>query len=60
MLRALGEQTPSDEEVNQMVARFDMNNDNELDLEEWLELAATVFLGKSERELQSETFRVRG
>lgn len=36
-----------------------MNGDGELDLQEWLELAAIMFLGKGGRELINETFIVR-
>lgn len=38
--------------------RFDVNGDGELDLQEWLELAAIMFLGKGGRELTNETFNV--
>lgn len=35
-----------------------MDGDGTLDINEWLELAATMFLGKSERELLLETFKI--
>jgi hypothetical protein len=41
-----------------MVDRFDVNGDGELDLDEWLELAAIMFLGKGEREIKNEAFFV--
>ena len=43
-----------------MIERFDVNGDGELDLEEWLELAAIMFLGKGEREVKNEAFFVSG
>ena len=48
--------TVTDKEVQAMIERFDVNGDGELDQEEWLELAAIMFLGKGERELKNETF----
>lgn len=53
-------QTPTDDEVQKLVDRFDVNGDGELDIDEWLELAAIMFLGKGEQELQRESFSVRG
>lgn len=41
-----------------MVARFDADGNGTLERDEWLELAATMFLGKSERELLQEAFKV--
>lgn len=52
-------QTVTDREVTGIVERFDVNGDGELDKDEWLELAAIMFLGKGERELKNETFSVR-
>lgn len=52
-------QTVTDKEVSELVQRFDVNGDGELDLQEWLELAAIMFLGKGGRELTNETFNVR-
>lgn len=51
-------QTVTDREVVGIVERFDVNGDGELDKDEWLELAAIMFLGKGERELKNETFAV--
>ncbi|KAA0151932.1 hypothetical protein FNF27_03192 [Cafeteria roenbergensis] len=48
--------TVTDKEVTELVQRFDVNGDGELDLQEWLELAAIMFLGKGGRELTNETF----
>lgn len=49
-------QRPTDQDCAELVARFDINGDGELELFEWLELAAIVFLGKDDQEVPMEMF----
>ncbi len=53
-------QRPTDEEVRDLVDRFDVNGDKELDMDEWLELCAIVFLGADDSEVLNEMFKSIG
>jgi Ca2+-binding EF-hand superfamily protein len=51
-------QRPTDQECEDLVNRFDVTGDGELELFEWLELAATLFLGKDDQEIPTEMFKL--
>lgn len=53
-------QRPTDEEVTDLIQRFDVNGDGELEISEWLEMAAILFLGADDSEIVNEMFKVRG
>jgi len=51
-------QRPTEEDVRDLINRFDVNGDGELELFEWLEMAAIMFLGADDSEEMHELFKV--
>lgn len=44
--------------MRDLINRFDVNGDGELELFEWLEMAAIMFLGADDSEEMNELFKV--